>query len=100
MWMEIGKLFLVVCDQNLVWSESKYSKAAFRNREFFYRYFLPEERCLYTEPFFLTAVLMSKRPSTEPVNPSGSATKLVKSSSEKKEENVSFFFFFFFFFFI
>ena len=35
MRMEIGKLSLVVCDQNLIWSERKYSKVAFRNREFF-----------------------------------------------------------------
>ena len=34
MRMEIGNLSSVVCDQNLIWSEWKYSKAAFRNREF------------------------------------------------------------------
>ena len=34
MQMEIGKLSLVVCDRNLIWSEWKYGKAVFRNREF------------------------------------------------------------------
>ena len=53
MRMEIGKLFLVVCDRNLIWSQWKYSKAAFQNCEFFYWNLLPEERYLYTEPFFL-----------------------------------------------
>ena len=35
MRMEIWKLFLVVCDRNLIWSEWKYSKAAFWNRNVF-----------------------------------------------------------------